>query len=73
MALSSKCSAMANGLQREVEKLRIEQGHHRQAVLKSGLAMWKMPKLQEKQAKLEKYKQILDTRLLVRLDSNLLK
>ncbi|KAL9585244.1 MAG: hypothetical protein Q9212_001636 [Teloschistes hypoglaucus] len=73
MALSKKCSAMANELQREVEKLSMVKGRHRQAVLKSGLALLKMPKLKEKEAKLEKYKQILDTRLLVRLDSNLLK
>ncbi|KAI4195786.1 MAG: hypothetical protein LQ350_006980 [Teloschistes chrysophthalmus] len=73
MALSRKCSVMANESQREVEKLRIDKGRHRRAVLKSGLAIWKMPKLKEKQAKLGRYKQILDTRLLVRLDINLLK
>ncbi|KAL8637496.1 MAG: hypothetical protein Q9228_005239 [Teloschistes exilis] len=73
IALSKKCSAMAHELQREIEKLRIDKGRHRQAVLQSGLAIWKMPKLKGKQSKLEKYKQILDTQLLVRLDSKSLK
>lgn len=64
---------MAHELQREVEKLRIDKGRHRQAVLQSGLTIWKMPKLSGKESKLEKYKQILDTQLLVRLDSKSLK
>ncbi|KAL8660686.1 MAG: hypothetical protein Q9202_006300 [Teloschistes flavicans] len=71
--LLQKCSTIAKELQRELEKLKLEKPGYRQALLKTGLTMLKISKLKDKQAKLEKYKQILDTQLLVRLNINSLK
>ncbi|KAL8731258.1 MAG: hypothetical protein Q9181_004345, partial [Wetmoreana brouardii] len=71
--LSTKCCTIARELQVEIEKLKINKSGHRQAISKTIRAMRKSSMLKEKQAKLEKYKQLLDNRLLIRLDTRSLR
>lgn len=68
--LSVKCSETAAELLTELEKLKLKPGvSFRQAVSKSVRAIRKKGFIDEVQKKLEKYQTILDTRILVELNS----
>ena len=71
--LSTKCSALAEDLLTELKTLRLEQSGIRHAIKKSLRVIKQKSSLKEKQALLEKYQQVLDTRILLRLDSRSLK
>ncbi|KAI4274218.1 MAG: hypothetical protein LQ337_004097 [Flavoplaca oasis] len=71
--LSQKCSELGKDLLRELNKLRLEKGRLRQAILKSVLAHRRKATIKEKQDLLEKYQRMLDTRILRRLDARSLK
>ncbi|KAI4146918.1 MAG: hypothetical protein L6R39_003290 [Caloplaca ligustica] len=67
--LSTNCSKVANDLLAELHKLRLEQGGLRQGIAKSVRVLRRRALLKEKQDLLEKYRRILDTRILQRLDA----
>ncbi|KAL8784235.1 MAG: hypothetical protein Q9195_009134 [Heterodermia aff. obscurata] len=71
--LSAKCSVIAEDLLAELRTLRLEQSGFRHAIAKSFRVIKQKASLKEKQALLEKYQQVLDTRILQRLDSRSLK
>lgn len=71
--LSAKCSELAEGLLAELHKLRLERSGLRQALKKSFRAITRKASLKEKQELLEKYQRVLDTRILMRLDTRSLK
>ncbi|KAL8710369.1 MAG: hypothetical protein Q9225_007299 [Loekoesia sp. 1 TL-2023] len=71
--LSMKCCTIANELRIEIEKLKVVKGGHRQAIARTVRSMRKSRMLKEKQAKLEKYTQMLDTHVLMRLDAHSLR
>ena len=71
--LSTKCSVLAEGLLAELKTLRLEQSGLRHAIKKSFRVIRHKSSLKEKQALLEKYQQVLDTRVLLRLDARSLK
>lgn len=71
--LSTKCSVLAEGLLAELKTLRLEQSGFRHAIKKSFHVFKHNGSLKEKQALLEKYQHVLDTRILLRLDSRSLK
>ncbi|KAL8869683.1 MAG: hypothetical protein Q9174_004086 [Haloplaca sp. 1 TL-2023] len=67
-ALSKKCSTIANDILLELEKLKPDRQSLRQTVSKGFRTMMVSSILKDKQAKLERYQQALDTRILIRLD-----
>lgn len=71
--ISTKCFVLAEGLLAELKTLRLEQSGLRHAIKKSFHVFKHKGSLKEKQALLEKYQQVLDTRILLRLDSRSLK
>ena len=71
--LSTKCSVVAEDLLAELKTLRLEQSGFHHAIKKSFRVIKHKTSLKEKQALLEKYQQVLDTRILLRLDSRSLK
>lgn len=71
--LSTKCSVVAEDLLAELKTLKLEQSGFRHAIKKSFRVIKQRVSLKEKQALLEKYQQVLDTRILLRLDSRSLK
>ncbi|KAL8902193.1 MAG: hypothetical protein Q9207_004846 [Kuettlingeria erythrocarpa] len=72
--LSSKCTKVAEDLLAELRKLRLEQsGSLRHALSKSVGAIRRKALLKEKQDLLDKYRRVLDTRILIRLDARSLK
>lgn len=64
---------IANDLQVEIEKLKIDEGGHRQAIVRAVRSMRRSRMLKEKQAKLEKYTQMFNTHVLMRLDAHSLR
>ncbi|KAL8838532.1 MAG: hypothetical protein Q9170_002112 [Blastenia crenularia] len=73
LELSNKCSKLARDLLEELGKLRPEREGVREALTKGFRALRRKALLKEKQELLEKYRRILDTRILVRLDARSLK
>ncbi|KAL8900482.1 MAG: hypothetical protein Q9192_001043 [Flavoplaca navasiana] len=71
--LSQKCSELGKELLRELDKLRLEKGKLRQAILKSVRAHRRKTAIKEKQDLLDKYQRMLDNRILNRLDARSLK
>ncbi|KAL8968187.1 MAG: hypothetical protein Q9197_005016 [Variospora fuerteventurae] len=71
--LSRKCSELGKELLKELDKLRLEKGRLRQALLKSVLAHRRKAAIKEKQELLDHYQRVLDTRILGRLDARSLK
>ena len=71
--LSAKCTKVAEDLLAELRKLRLEQSGLRHAITKSVRIIRRKAKLTEKQDLLEKYRRVLDTRVLTRLDARSLK
>ncbi|KAL9630203.1 MAG: hypothetical protein Q9204_004840, partial [Flavoplaca sp. TL-2023a] len=67
--LSKKCSRLGKELLSELDKLRLEKGNLRQAILKSVRAYRRKAAIKEKQDLLDKYQRTLDTRILRRLDA----
>ena len=67
--LSTKCFLLAERLLAELKTLRLEQSGFRHAIKKSFRVIRHKSSLKEKQALLEKYQQVLDTRILLRLDA----
>ncbi|KAI4186918.1 MAG: hypothetical protein LQ348_004157, partial [Seirophora lacunosa] len=67
--LSAKCSKLAEELLEELQKLRCEQDSLRQVIKKGFRAMRQKSSLDAKQDLLEKYRRVLDTRILIRLDA----
>ena len=72
-SLSAKCSKLAEGLLAELGKLRLEQSGLRQAIKKGFRSILRKTSLKEKQELLEGYQRVLDTRILMRLDTRSLK
>ena len=71
--LSAKCTKVAEDLLAELRKLRLEQSGLRHALTKSVRIIRLKAVLTEKQDLLEKYRRVLDTRVLIRLDARSLK
>lgn len=71
--LSAKCTKVAEDLLAELRKLRLEQSGLRHAITKSVRIIRRRAILTEKQDLLEKYRRVLDTRVLIRLDARSLK
>ncbi|KAL9593216.1 MAG: hypothetical protein Q9219_007641 [cf. Caloplaca sp. 3 TL-2023] len=71
--LSKKCSRVADDLQTELRKLKLEQSGLKMAIKKSFRVMRKRESLKAKQDLLGKYKGVLDTRILLRLDTRALR
>ena len=71
--LSAKCTKVAEDLLAELRKLRLEQSGLRHALTKSFRIVRRKAILTEKQDLLEKYRRVLDTRVLIRLDARSLK
>ncbi|KAL8740009.1 MAG: hypothetical protein Q9184_008543, partial [Pyrenodesmia sp. 2 TL-2023] len=71
--LSSKCTKIAEDLLVELRKLGLEHSGLRHAITKSVRVMRRKASLAEKQDLLEKYRRVLDTRILIRLDTRSLK
>ena len=71
--LSQKCSDLGKELLRELDKLKLEKGRLRQAILKSVRAHRQKAAIKEKQDLLNKYQRVLDTRILGRLDARSVK
>ncbi|KAL8856959.1 MAG: hypothetical protein Q9178_006454 [Gyalolechia marmorata] len=71
--LSQKCSDLGKELLRDLDKLKLEKGRLRQAILKSVRAHRQKAAIKEKQDLLNKYQRVLDTRILGRLDARSLK
>ncbi|KAL8718409.1 MAG: hypothetical protein Q9225_004452 [Loekoesia sp. 1 TL-2023] len=70
--LSDKCSKLAEDLLAELHKLRLKQSGLRHAIKKGFRAIRQRDSLKEKQVLLERYKSVLNTHILVRLDTRLL-
>ncbi len=73
LELCQKCSDLGKELLREFDKLKLEKGRLRQAILKSVRAYRQKAAIKEKQDLLNKYQRVLDTRVLGRLDARSLK
>ena len=71
--LSQKCSELGKELLRELDKLSLEKGKLRQAILKSVRAYRPKAAIKEKQDLLDRYQRMLDTGILRRLDARSLK
>ncbi|KAI4198692.1 MAG: hypothetical protein LQ346_002712 [Caloplaca aetnensis] len=72
--LSSKCTKVAEDLLAELRKLGLERsGSLRHALSKSVRVIRRKALLKEKQDLLDKYRRVLDTRILIRLDARTLK
>ena len=71
--LSAKCTKVAEDLLAELCKLRLEQSGLLHALAKSVRTIRRKKLLTEKQDLLEKYRHVLDTRVLIRLDARSLK
>lgn len=66
--LGSKCSTTAKELVAELEKMRVDGPHRkRQAVKKTFKAIWKRNEIDEIQKRLEEYRKLLDSTILVDL------
>lgn len=69
--ISTKCSKTAAGLLAELEKMRVEPGGgRRQAIVKGIHALRRKKFVADSQEKLETYQRVLDTRILVGLNSH---
>ncbi|KAL8807579.1 MAG: hypothetical protein Q9182_000563 [Xanthomendoza sp. 2 TL-2023] len=73
LELSTKCSRTAGELLTELNRLKLGQGGLRQAIAQSVRAIRSKQFLQQKQSDLKEYQQVLDTRILIRLDARSLK
>ncbi|KAL8902357.1 MAG: hypothetical protein Q9207_004760 [Kuettlingeria erythrocarpa] len=71
--LSQNCSKLGKELIEELKKLRLEKGRLRQAIQKSVFVLRRKAAIKEKQDLLEKYQRVLDTRILLNLDTRSLK
>ncbi|CAL8581650.1 hypothetical protein XPA_007338 [Xanthoria parietina] len=71
--LSAECTKVAEDLLVELRKLRLEQSGLWHALTKSVRIIRRKARLTEKQELLEKYRRVLDTRVLIRLDARSLK
>ncbi|KAL8948226.1 MAG: hypothetical protein Q9222_005574 [Ikaeria aurantiellina] len=71
--LSIKCRATARDLVARLNKLKADQGSRLQALTKSVEAMRQKQMLKDKQAALKEYQQVLDTQILMRLDTSSLR
>ncbi|KAI4108882.1 MAG: hypothetical protein LQ339_002000 [Xanthoria mediterranea] len=71
--ISAKCTKVAEDLLAELCKLRLEQSGLLHALAKSVRTIRRKKLLTEKQDLLEKYRYVLDTRVLIRLDARSLK
>ncbi|KAL8710438.1 MAG: hypothetical protein Q9220_005039 [cf. Caloplaca sp. 1 TL-2023] len=67
--LSIKCFATAQDLVVRLNKLKADQGSRLQALTKGVKAMRQKQMLKDKQAALNEYQKVLDTRILMRLDA----
>ncbi len=71
--LSAECTKVAEDLLVELRKLSLEQSGLWHALTKSVRIIRRKARLTEKQGLLEKYRHVLDTRVLIRLDARSLK
>lgn len=71
--LSSECTKVAEDLLAELRKLGLEQSGLRHAITKIVQVARRKALLKEKQDLLEKYRRVLDTRILIRLDARSLR
>ncbi|KAL8968685.1 MAG: hypothetical protein Q9183_002348 [Haloplaca sp. 2 TL-2023] len=73
LTLSKKCYTVAKDILSEMERLKPDRQGLRQTVSKGVRTMMISSTLKDKQAKLERYQQALDTRILIRLDARSLR
>ncbi|KAL8774445.1 MAG: hypothetical protein Q9209_000818 [Squamulea sp. 1 TL-2023] len=71
--LSDKCSKNAEDLVAEFSKLKLDQGGQRQALARSFHATRRKQWLEDKQKTLDRFQHVLETRILMRLDTQSLK
>ena len=68
--VAEKCSATAKELSGELQKLKINGPHQkRQLIRKSAICLWKTSSIQKIQTRLDEYRKILDSRILIGIRS----
>ena len=68
--LAEKCSITAKELSEELQKLKINGPHSkRQIVRKSAISLWKNSSIERIQTRLDEYREILDSRILLGIRS----
>ena len=68
--VAEKCSATAKELSGELQKLKINGSHsNRQLIKKTAICLWKTSSIEKIQTRLEEYRKILDSRILIDIRS----